>query len=110
MTVDITIATRGDVIFTLSKEGKTTTILVSSHVMSFASPVLQAMLNGGFAEGQARSADVPREIPLPDDDLNAMLLICRIAHLKNSDLPDELSVDSFAELATICDKYQCWER
>ena len=38
-----------------------------------------------------------------------MLLICQIAHLKNSDLPDELSVDAFAELATTCDKYQCCE-
>jgi hypothetical protein len=68
------------------------------------------MFNGNFAEGQALSTSSPRTIPLPEDDQESMLLICRIAHLQTADIPEELSADSFADFADFaitCDKYQC---
>lgn len=108
MAVDNTIASRGDIIFKLGKEGETATkVLVSSLVMSLSSPVFDAMFNGNFAEGQARSPDQPREVALPDDDTQAMLLVCRIAHMRTSDLPEMLSVNAFTEFALVSDKYQC---
>jgi hypothetical protein len=67
------------------------------------------MLNGSFAEGQARSGDSPREIPLPDDDAQSILLICKIAHMKTTELPEKLSVDAFTQFAVTSDKYQCAE-
>ncbi|KAF1918156.1 hypothetical protein BDU57DRAFT_189207 [Ampelomyces quisqualis] len=108
MAVDITVASRGDVIFKLGEEGETVTkVLISSLVMGLSSPVFDAMLNGNFAEGQARLPDQPREVALPEDDTQAMLLVFRITHMQTSDLPERLSIDAFADFALVCDKYQC---
>ena len=110
MAADTIIAKRGDVILRLGKEGElTTTALVSSAALSLASPVFEAMFNGCFAEGQALSSESPREVPLPDDELMSMLLICRITHMRTADLPEELTVETFADFASTCDKYQCSE-
>jgi hypothetical protein len=108
MASDITVAKRGDVRLKLGKAGQTpTNVLVSSYVLSLASPVFEAMFNGNFAEGQSLSSHSPREVPLPDDDLESMLLICRITHMQTTELAEELSVGSFTEFAFAADKYQC---
>lgn len=110
MATDTVIAKRGDVIIKLGKEGQATTnARVSSTVLSLASPVFEARFSGRFAEGQALSIDAPREVPLPEDDLQSMLLICKITHLRTAGLPDKISVDDFASFAGVCDKYQCIE-
>jgi hypothetical protein len=110
MTTDTVIAKRGDIIFKLGKlNAAVTTVKMSSATMDFASPVFEAMLNGSFAEGQARSGNSPGEIPLPDDDAQSILLICKIAHMKTTELPEKLSVDAFTQFAVTSDKYQCAE-
>jgi hypothetical protein len=104
------IAKRGDVILKLGKDGEVATdALVSSVVLSFASPVFEAMFGGHFAEGQALSTDSPHIVPLPDDNTESIMLICKIAHLQAAQLPEELSTTAFADFAIACDKYSCGE-
>jgi hypothetical protein len=105
---EITVAKRGDVRLKLGKAGETTTnVLVSSVVLSLASPVFEAMFNGNFAEGQSLSSHSPREVPLPDDDMESILLICKITHMQIAELAEELSVAAFTTFAIMVDKYQC---
>ena len=99
---------RGDVLLQLTKDGQPTAdLLFSSQVLSLASPVFEAMFNHGFAEGQDLSSASPRSVPLPDDDPTYMTILCNIFHMRTSDVPDTLDLDSLAGLAIICDKYDC---
>jgi hypothetical protein len=110
MASDIIVAKRGDVRLKLGNARHAiTNVLVSSVVLGLASPVFEAMFNGNFAEGQSHSASSPREVPLPDDDVDSMLLISKITHMQTADLARELSVAAFTVFAVICDKYQCNE-
>jgi hypothetical protein len=75
--VNIDVATEGDVIFVLQQ----TRLRVSSVILASASPVFKAMFGPSFAEGQGhRTAEEPREVPLHDDDLGAMIRLCRLLH------------------------------
>jgi hypothetical protein len=108
MAKDKIIAKRGDVLLQPSKDGKPVgTLLVSSHVLSLASLVFEAMFNGKFLEGQERSAASPRKVALPDDNPEALILLCKITHLQLGDAPDQVSFDELADFAIVCDKYQC---
>ncbi|KAK7425620.1 hypothetical protein QQZ08_007943 [Neonectria magnoliae] len=88
-------------------------ILVSSRILSTASPVFQAMLDGRFREGvQLSDAKTspdqePFRLSLPDDDFAAMLLLCKVLHFKVSDIAARPSSDLLLALAGICDKYHC---
>jgi hypothetical protein len=65
------IATKGDVILQLGKVGVgdgVRNVLVSSVVLSLASPVFATMFDGRFSEGQSLSPASPRTVPLSDDD------------------------------------------
>jgi hypothetical protein len=105
---NIVIAKRGDVIFQLGDpDGELTKVKVSSESMGFVSRVFEIMFNGEWADGQAFSPDNPREVPLPNDDEVAMLLLCRIAHFQISELPEYLDLDDLTVFAVTCDKYRC---
>jgi hypothetical protein len=110
MATNKVIAKRGDVLLELSKDGKPVdTLLVSSHVLTLASPVFEAMFNGNFAEGQDLSAMSPKTVALPDDNPDAMTLFCNIIHMQTADIADTVSISRLADLAVVCDKYQCTE-
>ncbi|ESZ90740.1 hypothetical protein SBOR_8874 [Sclerotinia borealis F-4128] len=55
-------------------------VLVSSKHMLFASPVFKAMLKGGFQEAIELKTIGKTEIPLPDDDSTAMIILTDIIH------------------------------
>ncbi|KAH6884886.1 hypothetical protein B0T10DRAFT_517563 [Thelonectria olida] len=88
-------------------------ILVSSKILSTASPVFQAMLDGRFREGvQLSNAKTspdqePFRLALPDDDLSAMVLLCKVLHFKVDDIVARPSSSLLLALAGICDKYHC---
>jgi hypothetical protein len=88
-------------------------ILVSSKILSNASPVFQAMLDGRFLEGvqlsdsKASPGQEPYRLLLPDDDFTAMLLLCRILHFKFKGIPEQPRSNLLLALAGVCDKYQC---
>jgi hypothetical protein len=110
MSADKVIDKRGDVRLELVTDGKRVgSLLVSSHVLSLASPVFEAMFNGNFAEGQGLSAALPKSVALPDDDPNAVTLFCEITHMQLANTTDTVSISRLADLAVLCDKYQCTE-
>lgn len=82
-------------------------VRVSSKVLSLASPVLAAMLNPKFAEGQAllnaTSPDTP-SISLPDDDSEAVVWLCKALHF-TKDLKVDINFSLLRKLAILCDKY-----
>ncbi|RSM06191.1 hypothetical protein CEP52_005869 [Fusarium oligoseptatum] len=88
-------------------------LLVSSKILSNASPVFQAMLDGRFLEGvqlsnsKASPDREPYRLLLPDDDYTAMLLLCRVLHFKFKGIPDQPRSNLLLALAGVCDKYQC---
>ena len=90
----------GDVV-TLTIGKTKLSVATSRAVLTILSPVFKAMLTGGFREAGAAIS----EIPLPDDDPEALLLLLRIAHLKFKDLPNTISFRALYRLAVICDKY-----
>ena len=90
----------GDVVLLTIGEEKRP-VATSRAVLTILSPVFKAMLTGGFREAAATTS----EIPLPDDDPDALLLLLRIAHLKFKDLPDTLSFRDLYHLAVVCEKY-----
>ena len=77
------------------------TLVVSSSAMCLASPVWRAMLNPNshFKEAERQ------EVEFPDDDLDALLIVLRVAHLKFRELPESVSFDGLVNLAVISDKY-----
>lgn len=83
-------------------------IRVCSKVLSRASPVFATMLGPHFAEGQALKNSTAHgfpSIPLPEDDAEAMILLCRAIHFKLSVNEEIVSFEVCLKLASHCDKY-----
>jgi hypothetical protein len=103
---------QGDVTLQLTKnsggpEDEISSILVSSKVLSLASPVFAAMLSPRFREGQRSAQGTFDPIPLPDDDAAAMTVLCHIFHFNYSALSAKADLELFKNLALMCDKYDC---
>lgn len=83
-------------------------ILVSSKVLSLASPVFSTMLNSHFRERLAgqQGLEKPR-ITLQEDDAPTMELICRVLHHCADNVPEVLEEDMIVEIVEHCDKYDC---
>lgn len=79
------------------------------QVMANASPVFRGMLQPDrFAEGQKLSKTEPLVVPLPEDDVPAMTILCDIFHLRSSKVPTkDVTSDTMADIATLVDKYDC---
>lgn len=104
------IAKKGDVILQLGKDGVAEgvrNVLVASVALSLASPVFAAMFDGRFSEGQNLSPASPRTVPLPDDDPESIIMICKIAHFQTSQLPVKITAMAVSKLALACNKYDC---
>jgi hypothetical protein len=88
-------------------------LLISSKILIIASPVYKAMFNGRFLEGttlenaKACPGLLPYRLPHPEDNDNAVTLLCQILHNNTDSIPDRPSLESLEDLATVCDKYQC---
>lgn len=95
----------GDVIFILSCDQLTVRLLVSSKVLSLASSVFAAMFSPRFKEGSSLDPDCPFEVPLPEDDPEAMTLLCNCLHFRTDHIPRNLEFSLLKALAILCDKY-----
>ena len=82
-------------------------LLVSSKVLSLASPEFEAMFKPHFKEGVHLQLGGPLIIPLPEDDLEATTLFCQITHHCSRDLPRTPSPLCLENLAIFCNKYIC---
>jgi hypothetical protein len=82
-------------------------ILVSSKVLALASPVFAAMLSPRFREGQRSASGTLDPIPFPEDDAEAMTVLCHIFHFNYAAIPAKAELGLFKNLALLCDKYDC---
>lgn len=88
-------------------------LIVSSKVLSLASPVFKAMFFGNFKEGlelarnKAIGSSEPYPVELPDDYANAALVVCSILYSKTKQIPERLHLCYMEELGIFVDKYQC---
>ncbi|KAG4027379.1 hypothetical protein MFRU_030g00160 [Monilinia fructicola] len=82
-------------------------MLVSSKHMVLVSPVFKAMLQwSNFKEGYAAKAHGKVEVPLPDDDPDAMRILVDIVHCHHKDVPRKVKLGLLTHLAVLVDKYQ----
>lgn len=101
------IAADGDILLTV---GNTLELRVSSVVLSLTSLVFKAMLGPNFVEGQSlrgSTSTTPHNIPLPEDDAQAVELLCRILHHQNQDIPDLIGRYELLRFAEVVDNYGC---
>ena len=87
--------------------GAVTSLLVSSKVLSLASPVFAALVGPGFREGNnIQRGDCP-VIELLDDDPAAMSIVCNLLHFRYDPVPTHLAPAQLGKLGVLCDKYDC---
>ncbi len=102
----VTADPNGDIAFVLGSSEDATHVQVNSQVLKLASPVLTAMFGPHFAEGQGLSSNSskPVQVPLPDDNPEAMVWILLALHYCEKpafDIPLRLLL----RIAVHCDKY-----
>ena len=96
----------GDVVLIVEGESPNTAkFLVSSKIMSLASPVFAALFSQNFSEGGQLIEGNRPEITFRDDDPAVMRQILGILHYK--DPGDEINAKMLANIAIHCDKYTC---
>lgn len=78
----------------------------SSKHLTLASPVFNAMLSRNFKEGAALRSAATLELPLPDDDAGAVLILLSIIHVQTKKVPLEAGLKMLTRIAIIVDKYQ----
>ena len=86
-------------------------MLVSSYMLSHASPVFKAMLSPKYQEETElnNSSTSTLEVALPDDDPESISLMCHILHTRNNSVPNYLKLSKILDLARVVDKYDCCE-
>ena len=62
------------------------------------------MLNGNLLEASKISLENPGIIPLPDDDAEAILLLCKILH-GDEKMPETVKMETLEAFTMICWKY-----
>ncbi|MCJ1290939.1 hypothetical protein MMC34_002481 [Xylographa carneopallida] len=99
---------RGDVILEFTNpDGKKASLLVSSKVMSLASPVFDNMFNSSFSECyQNHAAGKILIVLLPQDDAEAFTIICKVIHHRTDEVSQKITVDCIVNIAMLCDKYK----
>ncbi|KAJ5936034.1 hypothetical protein N7454_005332 [Penicillium verhagenii] len=84
-------------------------IQVSAEHLICASPFFQNMLSGGWKESAHYLQSGSVEIIAEGWDIEALLILLRAAHGHLDQVPQELSLEMLAKVATIADYYMCKE-
>ncbi|KAF3893146.1 BTB domain-containing protein [Trichophyton interdigitale] len=85
-------------------------IRVSSRHLILASSVFRAMLEHRFGESQTLHTVGSVEIPLPEDDPDAFLILLKIIHGHLRQVPLQVDLQTLTQLAILVDKYELHER
>lgn len=101
----IALAADGDVVLVVGPECRR--LRVSSLFVKNASLVLKAMLGPNFKEGRQLTQLDEVEIPLPDDNAEALEIILTTIHGHNDKVPTTLSPQLLLQIAITVDKYDC---
>lgn len=54
--------------------------------------------------------DSSLEIPLPEDDANALIILLNVLHYRNDQVPDALCTHDLVDVVNLADKYLCKDR
>jgi len=85
-------------------------MLVSSKHLMLASPVFKAMLqHNNFKEGKKLTSAGKVEVPLPDDDVTAFIIVLDVIHGRNKRVPRKVTLEMLTKISIIVDKYQMAE-
>ncbi|KAK2736672.1 hypothetical protein FQN57_000609 [Myotisia sp. PD_48] len=84
-------------------------IHVSSRHLILASPVFRAMLQRKFTESNTLLATGQVNVPLPDDDPDAFLILLNIIHGHLRQVPLDVDLAMLTQLAILVDKYRIHE-
>ncbi|KAH7128201.1 hypothetical protein B0J11DRAFT_483915 [Dendryphion nanum] len=100
------IAPDGDVILVVGSERAR--FRVHSTFLKAVSKPFSAMFSSRWNEGNdPLHQSEPIEIPLPDDDSMAMLIICAVIHHQYKSIPRHLPARTALQVAITADKYDC---
>lgn len=102
------ICSEGDILLQGAEQGNGDLLLVSSHVLSKASENLSEILRiPQMPQGQSLPA--LKEITLPRDSLDALLIICNILHGRDRHVPETMPLDKLKAVAQSCSRHQLTE-
>lgn len=93
----------GDVVFMVGEEK--IRLKVQSHCLRSASKTFGVMFGSVWREGQSLSKESPTEVPLVEDDADAMWTICCIIHHRNDLVPPRMTAEEILQIAILVDKY-----
>lgn len=83
-------------------------LCVQSCLLQAASKVFKAMFGPHYKEGQRSGlSGSMKEIPLPEDDVDAMTIICAVIHHRNDMILGEMSSSKVLQISVVADKYDC---
>lgn len=67
------------------------------------------MLGPNFMEGQMLTTSHTIELPLYEDNRDALKIVCQILHVRNNDVPQDVYEESLCVIAELTDKYDLAE-
>ncbi|KAK8059867.1 hypothetical protein PG996_009797 [Apiospora saccharicola] len=94
----------GDVIFVVGGQKKAR-LKVNSQYLCCASTVFRAMFGPNWSEDQGLSKESPKDVPLAEDDPDALYAIMCVIHHRNDLVPAEISPQELLQIAIAADKY-----
>lgn len=100
----IELDSRGDFTILADKDGQLVHCKVSSAALAMASPFWRALTEPGRWK-----ESTTKQIDHREDDLDALLIIFKISHMRFTELPQVLPTRILQQLGLICDKYDCLE-
>ncbi|KAK3380727.1 hypothetical protein B0T24DRAFT_664659 [Lasiosphaeria ovina] len=93
----------GDLILVVGPEQ--VRLMVCSQVLRCASKVFDVMFGPRWSEGRDLSSTSPKEVPLEEDDAEAMRTVCCVLHHRNDMVSEDPSPDEILKIAIEVDKY-----
>jgi hypothetical protein len=102
----VKIAADGDVILVVGPEKVKLRVL--SLFLKAASKPFSAMFGPDWEEGHNMlDRDRPVELLLPEDNADALKVICAVIHHRNNEVPQTLAAGDVLGVAVTADKYDC---
>lgn len=78
---------------------------VSSSHLTLASPVFKRLLKGGFAESRSLDSTGTAEVPLPEDNPQALQILLNIIHGHVKKVPRAMGIGMLTHISILIDKY-----
>lgn len=83
------------------------TYLVSSKVLSLASPVIKRIFKGSWKEATTVYSNELRHLNLTEFDQEALRIVLAALHFRYTDIPEAVTPELLAKIAVIADYFQC---